>query len=264
MIGSVLVDADRFLIVLPTYDERENLPLVVAAIAELRPGLPFGGDVLVVDDASPDGTGEIADDLAAANEWLHVLHRPGKQGLGPAYVAGFRWALERGYSHVLEMDSDLSHPPEALPRLLAASTDADLVLGSRYVEGGGIDGWPAHRRAISRGGCLYARGFLGIPVNDLTGGFKCFRRWVLEAIDLDDVHAGGYAFQIELTYRAMRVGARVVEVPITFSDRTLGHSKMSRSIVLEAVWKVPWLRMRAIRGDLSERPGRRETAGYTG
>jgi dolichol-phosphate mannosyltransferase len=250
------VDAERFLIVLPTYEERDNLPRVVEQIEAVLPALPFPGDVLVVDDSSPDGTGELADELAAARPWMHVLHRPRKEGLGRAYVAGFGWALERDYSHILEMDCDLSHPPAALPAMLDASRHADLVLGSRYVAGGGVEGWPASRRAISRGGCLYARTVLGVRPHDLTGGFKCFRRWVLESLDLSDVHAGGYAFQIELTYRAMRIGARVIEVPIVFTDRSLGRSKMSRDIVVEAVWKVPWLRLRALRGQLGERPGR--------
>jgi dolichol-phosphate mannosyltransferase len=247
------VAPDRFLIVLPTYDERDNLPRVVAAIEGLLDELPFSGDVLVVDDASPDGTGEVADGLAAGRPWLHVMHRDAKDGLGQAYVAGFRWALERSYTHVLEMDSDLSHPPGALPRLLAASEHADLVLGSRYVPGGGVEGWPASRRFISRGGCLYAQMLLGVGIRDLTGGYKVFRRWVLEQLDLEHVHANGYAFQIELTYRTLRMGGRVVEVPITFADRTEGASKMSRQIVLEAVWKVPLLRLRALRGKL-ERP----------
>jgi dolichol-phosphate mannosyltransferase len=245
---------DRFLIVLPTYNERENLPRVIEAIAAQLSGLPFPGDVLVVDDSSPDGTGEMADALAAEHDWLHVLHRPKKGGLGPAYLAGFDHALRNGYSHVLEMDCDLSHPPEALPRILEASADADLVLGSRYVPGGAVAGWPASRRVISRGGCLYARTILGVRINDLTGGFKCFRRWVLESLDLADVHAGGYAFQIELTYRTLRLGGRVVEVPITFTDRTAGRSKMSRSIVAEAVWKVPALRLRSISGRLDRHP----------
>ena len=250
------MDAERFLIVLPTYEERDNLPRVVEQIEAVLPALPFAGDVLVVDDSSPDGTGELADELAAVRPWMHVLHRPRKEGLGRAYVAGFGWALERDYSHILEMDCDLSHPPAALPAMLDASRHADLVLGSRYVAGGGVEGWPASRRAISRGGCLYARTVLGVRLHDLTGGFKCFRRWVLESLDLSDVHAGGYAFQIELTYRAMRIGARVIEVPIVFTDRSLGRSKMSRDIVVEAVWKVPWLRLRALRGQLGERPGR--------
>jgi len=250
------VNGDRFLIVLPTYNEAESLPRMVAALDRMRGSLPMAGDVLVVDDGSPDGTGRIADDLASRNPWLQVMHRDAKQGLGPAYLAGFAWALERDYSHILEMDCDLSHPPAALPAMLEASRHADLVLGSRYVAGGGVEGWPASRRAISRGGCLYARTVLGVGFHDLTGGFKCFRRWVLESLDLSDVHAGGYAFQIELTYRALRIGARIVEVPIVFTDRSLGRSKMSRDIVVEAVWKVPWLRLRALRGQLGERPGR--------
>ena len=246
----------RFLVVLPTYNERDNLPRMVAALDAIRGSLPFAGDVLVVDDSSPDGTGDVADGLAAQHEWLHVLHRPGKQGLGHAYLAAFRWALGRPYSHILEMDCDLSHPVEALPAMLQASEHADLVLGSRYAPGGGVEGWPAHRRAISRGGCLYARVLLGIGVHDLTGGYKCFRRWLLEALDLDAVHAEGYAFQIELTYRAAALGARIVEVPITFADRTHGASKMSRQIVLEAVWKVPALRLRGMLGRLENRKAR--------
>ena len=235
------------MIVLPTYNERDNLELVVEAIGAERARTPFPGDVLVVDDASPDGTGALADELAARHDWLHVLHRPGKRGLGLAYVHGFRWALERDYTHILEMDADLSHPPEAIPRLLEAAADADLVLGSRYVPGGGVVGWPAHRRLISRGGSLYARTLLGVSVRDLTGGFKCFHRRVLENADLDSVHGQGYVFQIELTYRTLRMGGRVREVPITFCDRTAGTSKMTLGIVSEAVWKVPALRLRGAR-----------------
>jgi dolichol-phosphate mannosyltransferase len=246
------VNGDRFLIVLPTYNEAESLPRMVAALDRMRGSLPMAGDVLVVDDGSPDGTGRIADDLASRNPWLQVMHRDAKQGLGPAYLAGFAWALERDYSHILEMDCDLSHPVESLPAMLAASADADLVLGSRYVAGGGVAGWPLARRLISRGGCTYARVILGVGVHDLTGGFKCFRRWVLEHLDLSQVGAGGYAFQIELTYRTLRMGGRVVEVPITFTDRAYGESKMSRSIVLEAVREVPALRLRALRGRLVE------------
>jgi dolichol-phosphate mannosyltransferase len=249
------VEQSRYLIVLPTYDERENLPRMVAALDEIREQVPFEGDVLVVDDNSPDGTGRLADELAASHDWLHVLHRAGKQGLGRAYLAGFAWALERPYTHVIEMDCDLSHPVAALPRMLEASVHADLVLGSRYVAGGGVEGWPLTRRFISRGGCTYARLVLGVPVSDLTGGFKCFRRWVLESLDLSHVRAGGYAFQIELTYRTLRMGGRVVEVPIIFTDRAYGESKMSRSIVLEAVREVPVLRLRAMRGSLIEGGG---------
>lgn len=246
------MDPDRYLIVLPTYDERENLPRMVAALEAVRAQMPFSGEVLVVDDNSPDGTGRLADELAGGHDWLSVLHRPGKQGLGRAYLAGFDWALHRPYSHIVEMDSDLSHPVKALPAMLTAAEHADLVLGSRYTAGGGVDGWPLARRLISRGGCGYARLILGVDVRDLTGGFKCFRRWVLESLDLSDVQAGGYAFQIELTYRTLRMGGRVVELPITFVDRAYGESKMSRAIVLEAVRQVPALRLRALRGRLVE------------
>ncbi len=248
---------NRFVIVLPTYNERDNLERVVEAIGAERARTPFPGDVLVVDDASPDGTGVLADELAATRPWVHVLHRPDKRGLGRAYVDGFRWALERDYTHILEMDADLSHPPDAIPRLLEAAADADLVLGSRYVAGGGVTGWPAHRRAISRGGSLYARTLLGVSVRDLTGGFKCFHRRVLESADLDSVHGQGYVFQIELTYRTLRMGGRVREVPITFCDRTAGTSKMTLAIVAEAVWKVPALRLRGSRaaGDRDLLPG---------
>ena len=246
------MDSDRYLIVLPTYDERENLPRMVEALEAVRARMPFAGEVLVVDDNSPDGTGRLADDLAGRHDWLSVLHRPGKEGLGRAYLAGFDWALQRPYSHIVEMDSDLSHPVTALPAMLTAAEHADLVLGSRYTPGGGVDGWPLSRRLISRGGCGYARRILGVDVRDLTGGFKCFRRWVLESLDLSDVRAGGYAFQIELTYRTLRMGGRVVELPITFVDRAYGESKMSRAIVLEAVHQVPALRLRALRGRLAE------------
>jgi dolichol-phosphate mannosyltransferase len=245
------VPSDRFLLCLPTYDERENLEAMVDALGEMRAKAPIDGDVLVIDDSSPDGTGEIADRLAADRPWLHVLHRPQKQGLGRAYLAGFRWALERDYAYVLEMDCDFSHDPMAVPSLLAAAIGgADLVLGSRYVPGGGVTDWGLSRKIISAGGCLYARTILGLRVRDLTGGFKCFRRPVLETTPLDDVDAQGYMFQIEMTYRAIREGFRVVEVPITFADRRLGGSKMSRKIVLEAVRRVPELRIGALRGKL--------------
>jgi len=206
--------------------------------------------VLVIDDNSPDGTGELADRLAAELEAVEVLHRPRKDGLGPAYLAGFRRALELGAELVVEIDCDFSHDPADVPRLLAAAGDADLVLGSRYVPGGSVENWGAVRRAISAGGSLYARLLLGVPVRDLTGGFKCYRRAVLETIDLDAIRSRGYAFQIETTYRALRRGFRVREVPIRFVDREIGGSKMSRSIVLEAVWKVPLLRLAALRGRL--------------
>ncbi len=209
--------------------------------------------MLVIDDRSPDGTGEIADRLAAAEPRVHVLHRAGKEGLGKAYLAGFAWALARGYRLVLEMDADFSHDPARLPAMLAAAREADLVLGSRYVPGGGTVNWGLGRRLLSRGGSLYARAILGLRVRDLTGGFKCFRREVLESIDLPSVACTGYAFQIELTYRAIRRGFRVAEVPIVFADRRVGQSKMSRRIVLEALRKV-W----AIR--FSRFGGRRRTA----
>jgi dolichol-phosphate mannosyltransferase len=231
-------------ICLPTYNEAENLERMIRALE------PVGARVLVIDDNSPDGTGAIADRLAAELDWVEVLHRERKEGLGPAYLAGFRQALAGGAELVVEMDCDFSHDPADVPRLIAtAEGGADLALGSRYVEGGSVsDDWGFPRRAISEGGSLYARLLLGIPVRDLTGGFKCFRRAVLEAIDLETVHAKGYAFQIELTYRARRKGFKVVEIPIRFVDRTHGGSKMSRAIVLEAVWKVPALRLRALAG----------------
>jgi dolichol-phosphate mannosyltransferase len=237
----------RAVICLPTYDERENLEPMLRALGEV-----LGPDdrVLVIDDNSPDGTGELADRLAAELDGIEVLHRSHKEGLGPAYLAGFRRALELGAELVVEIDCDFSHDPNDVPRLLDAAGDADLVLGSRYVPGGSVENWGAVRRAISAGGSLYARLLLGVPVRDLTGGFKCFRRTVLEAIDLDAIHSKGYAFQIELTYRAVRRGFRVREIPIRFVDREVGGSKMSRSIVLEAVWKVPLLRLAALGGRL--------------
>jgi dolichol-phosphate mannosyltransferase len=231
---------------LPTYNERENLERMLRALGEV---LPDGARVLVIDDNSPDGTGELADRLAAELPFADVLHRDRKDGLGPAYIAGFRAALAAGADLVLEMDCDFSHSPQDVPRLIAAAETADLVLGSRYVQGGGVEGdWGIARRIVSRGGSVYASLLLGVRIRDLTGGFKCFHRRVLEAIDLDGVSARGYAFQIELTYRAVRAGFEVVEVPIRFVDREAGHSKMSRTIVLEAMWKVPLLRLRAAAG----------------
>jgi dolichol-phosphate mannosyltransferase len=212
--------------------------------------LPDDGGVLVIDDGSPDGTGELADRFAQEIPNVSVLHRARKEGLGPAYVAGFRKALADGAELVLEMDCDFSHDPADVPRLIAAADDADLVLGSRYVAGGGVENWSRVRRFISAGGSAYARILLGLHVRDLTGGFKCFRRTVLETIPLDRIDAKGYAFQIETTYRAVRSGFRVAEVPIVFVDRTEGQSKMSRAIVLEAVWRVPLLRLRALTGRL--------------
>jgi dolichol-phosphate mannosyltransferase len=237
----------RAVICLPTYNERENLE---ATLRELERVLETGDRVVVIDDGSPDGTGELADRLAAELPVVAVLHRAEKQGLGPAYLAGFRHALAGGAELVFEMDCDRSHDPSDVPRLRAAAQQADLVLGSRYVEGGAIRNWGLVRRVVSAGGSLYARLVLGVPVRDLTGGFKCYRRGVLEHIDLDAVRSRGYAFQIETTYRALRAGFRVVEVPITFVDREVGGSKMSRAIVLEAIWKVPALRLRALRGTL--------------
>jgi dolichol-phosphate mannosyltransferase len=228
-------------LILPTYNEAANIEALVEAVLE---ALPPSRRVLIVDDSSPDGTGEIADRLAGDHADVEVLHRPRKGGLGPAYIAGFRRALAGGAKMVLEMDADFSHSPADLPRLLQAARNADLVIGSRYVPGGGIADWGAMRRAISRGGSIYARGLLGVAVQDLTGGFKCFRREVLEAIDLDSIQSRGYAFQVETTYRAIRAGFRVAEVPITFRDRRVGASKMSRGIVAEAIWKVPAMRIR--------------------
>jgi dolichol-phosphate mannosyltransferase len=232
-------------LVLPTYNEAENIgPLVNQALTHLaQTGLPHR--VLVVDDGSPDGTGRIADRLAAEREELQVLHRPRKEGLGRAYLAGFEVALAGGAELILEMDSDFSHDPADLKRLVRAAEHADLVLGSRYVAGGGVRDWGRLRRLISRGGSWYARMLLGVPVRDLTGGFKCFRRRVLEELDLQSVHADGYGFQIELTYRALKAGFRVEEVPIVFRDRRVGQSKMNARIALEAIWKVPALRFRA-------------------
>ena len=231
-------------VVVPTYDEAENVvPLVRAVLAELD-GAGADGRVLVVDDASPDGTADLAEAVGREDPRVGVLRRPSKQGIGPAYRDGFRRALDGGAGLVIEMDCDFSHDPRALPVLIAAAADADLVLGSRYLPGGGVARWGPLRRAVSRGGCRYAQVILGVPVRDLTGGFKCFRREVLEAIPLDEVTAAGYGFQIEMTYRALLAGFRVVEVPITFTERERGRSKMSRGIVWEAAALVPRLRRR--------------------
>jgi dolichol-phosphate mannosyltransferase len=233
-------------LILPTYNEAENIRGILSASAEvLAAAAPGGFRVLVVDDGSPDGTGSIADGMAAEHAWLEVLHRNEKNGIGPAYLAGFRYALDRGAGYLMEMDSDFSHDPADLARLLdAARGDADLALGSRYVPGGGVTDWGLLRRFISEGGSTYARWVLGLEVRDLTGGFKCFRREVLEAIQFDSVRSRGYAFQVELTYRAVRGGFRVVEVPIVFRDRQQGQSKMSWRIAAEAMWLVPRLRFR--------------------
>jgi dolichol-phosphate mannosyltransferase len=231
-------------LVLPTYNEVENIDPFVRAVLPQLAASGLEHHLLVVDDNSPDGTGAIADRLAAEFGEVEVLHRPAKHGLGRAYLAGFRRALDSGADLVLEMDADFSHDPADVPRLIAAAADADLVLGSRYVRGGGVSDWGLLRRLVSRGGCWYAQHLLGVPVRDLTGGFKCFRRKVLETISLDSVHADGYGFQIELTYYAVKAGFSVMEVPITFRDRQVGTSKMSPRIALEAVWKVPALKFR--------------------
>jgi dolichol-phosphate mannosyltransferase len=231
-------------LILPTYNEAENLERITrAALPRLAEAAPEH-HILVVDDGSPDGTGEIADRLAAEDDRVSVLHRTQKEGLGRAYLAGFEYALDHGAELVLEMDADFSHDPADLPRLIRAAANADLVLGSRYVKGGGVENWALYRRALSRGGSLYARLILGIPVSDLTGGFKCFRRETLEGIHYKDTHADGYGFQIELTYRAAKAGFKIEEVPIVFRDRVEGTSKMTAKIALEAIWKVPALRFR--------------------
>ncbi len=228
-------------LIIPTYNESANVEAIVEAALEV---LPPSRRVLIVDDASPDGTGRIADRLAEIHEDVAVMHRPGKEGLGPAYVAGFQKALAEGAGLVAQIDADFSHDPKDLPRLLEAAEDADLVLGSRYVDGGGVTDWGPARRAVSRWGSAYARTALGIDIHDLTGGFKVFRQEVLEAIDLESLASLGYAFQVETTFRAIRAGFRVVEVPIVFRDRRVGASKMTGGIVFEAAWRVPAMRLR--------------------
>jgi dolichol-phosphate mannosyltransferase len=230
--------SNQIWIVLPTYNEAENIEPLVEAV---RSKLPSGGRILIVDDSSPDGTGEIADRLSLADD-VEVLHRPLKEGLGPAYVAGFKRALAAGAEVIVQMDSDFSHEPAYLPRMIEAMRTADVVIGSRYVQGGGVTEWGPLRRLISRGGSGYARTVLGVHVRDLTGGYKCWRRQALEAVDLDSITARGYAFQVETTYRAIQAGYHVVEVPITFRERRVGASKMSRAIVAEAIWRVPAMR----------------------
>lgn len=225
------------LIITPTYNERENLGFLIPSIHAQLPE----AHILVVDDNSPDGTGDLADLMSASDERVHPLHRPGKAGLGKAYLAGFEWALARDFDPIFEMDADLSHDPAHLPALLAASKEADLALGSRYIPGGGTENWGLSRRMLSRWGSLYARSILGLEVRDLTGGFKCFNRRVLEALPLEDIKSEGYAFQIDLTYRALQLGFTAKEVPIVFRERRLGESKISRRIVLEAmtmVWRL--------------------------
>ena len=236
-------------VILPTYNERDNLPQIAPAILQAAPV-----DILVVDDGSPDGTGALADEMAARDPRVHVLHRAKKEGLGRAYLAGFAKALADGYARIIEMDADFSHDPAVLPSLLRASEAADLVLGSRYVEGGGTVHWGFGRRLLSKGGSLYARTILGVPVRDLTGGFKCFRREVLENIDLPSVRSSGYAFQIELTYRTLKRGYTVREIPIVFADRRVGNSKMSRAIVFEALWMVWKIRFDPSANAVNRRP----------
>ena len=234
-----LADRGPLWVILPTYNEYDNIGAMIEA---LGPKLSDGDRILVVDDNSPDGTGELADEIAGKNSSVEVLHRQAKEGLGPAYIHGFKVALAGGASLIVQMDADFSHDPDYLPRLLAASEEADLVIGSRYVPGGGITEWGTVRRVLSRGGSLYSRTILGTDIKDMTGGFKCFHRKVLEAIPLDEVAASGYSFQVEMTYRAIHAGFSVIEVPITFRERQAGASKMSRAIVVEAAWKVPAMR----------------------
>ncbi|MDX6225708.1 MAG: dolichol-phosphate mannosyltransferase [Frankiales bacterium] len=225
----------RVLVCIPTYNEVENLPRIVARVRTATPQ----AHVLVVDDGSPDGTGRLADELAAADSQVHVLHRPGKAGLGAAYIAAFRWALDRGYNVIVEMDADGSHAPEELPKLLAAlHAGADLVLGSRWVAGGQVKDWPRSRLLLSRGGNAYARLMLGVPIRDITGGYRAFRRSLLERLPLDHVQSQGYCFQVDMAWRSVLLGAEVVEVPITFVERSAGTSKMSRDVVAEALWRV--------------------------
>jgi dolichol-phosphate mannosyltransferase len=237
----------KVLVVTPTYDERDNLEAFLEGLFSVLPE----AHALVVDDASPDGTGELADAIAERDRRVHVLHRPGKMGIGSAYLDAFRWALARDYEVITEMDTDRSHDPKHLPAMLSAvAQGADLVIGSRNVPGGGVEGWGPGRHVLSKGGSLYSRAILGLRVHDLTSGFKMFRREVLGALDLDAVQSEGYSFQIELTYRAVRRGFRVAEVPIVFVDRRAGQSKMSRRIFVEAVLMVPRLRIAALRGRL--------------
>jgi dolichol-phosphate mannosyltransferase len=224
----------RVLVIIPTYQERESLPLIVARVRKAVPA----AHILVADDNSPDGTGKIADELAASDDHLHVLHRPAKKGLGAAYVAGFEWALAAGYDAIVEMDADGSHQPEQLPDLLGALTNADVVLGSRWVAGGKVSNWPKSREVLSRGANAYARLIIGIPLRDTTGGYRVYRAEVLRSFDLTTVRSQGYCFQVDLALRSLQRGYRVVEVPISFVERELGASKMNRAIVLEALWRV--------------------------
>ncbi len=237
---------ERYLVCVPTYNERDNLPQIVPAILLQDPRL----EVLVIDDSSPDGTGELADRMACEEPRLHVLHRSAKEGLGRAYLAGFQWALEHAYAYVLEMDADFSHDPKFLPAFMDAIQDADLVIGSRYSQGVNVINWPIARLLLSLGANQYAKFVTGLRVDDLTGGFKCFRRAVLEAIDFSRVRSNGYAFQIEMSFRAWKKGFRIKEIPIVFTDRVEGQSKMSKKIVREAIWMVWSLRLRSMLGRL--------------
>ena len=250
----------RILVIIPTYNEAENIEPIVARV---RTSVPEA-HILVADDNSPDGTGELADKLAAADEHVHVLHRKGKEGLGAAYIAGFGWGLDNGYGVLVEMDADGSHQPEELPRLLDALGSADLVLGSRYVKGGAVRNWPKHREVLSRGGNIYTRLAIGVPLADATGGYRAFRRETLEGIGLDQVASAGYCFQVDLAWRALKKGFRVVEVPITFIERERGTSKMSQAIVVEAMLKVGrWgvaHRARQVRNGVRRLTGRRAAA----
>jgi dolichol-phosphate mannosyltransferase len=245
-----MIRAVQLTICLPTYNERENLEPLVRTLADVFRENGLDANIVVVDDNSPDGTGELADELARSLPFVSVVHRPRKEGLGPAYLAAFRAALAAGPELIMTMDCDFSHDPTDVPRLVKGAESADVVVGSRYIPGGGVRNWGPLRRAISRGGSLYAQVLLGVGVRDLTGGFKCYRREVLEQIGLERITSRGYAFQIETTYRALRAGFRVIEVPIVFTDREAGRSKMSRMIVLEAIGRVPALRLRAARGRL--------------
>ena len=243
--------SERVLVIIPTFDERENLPLILDRVRSATPD----ADVLVVDDASPDGTGEVADRRASADPHIKVLHRTAKNGLGAAYVAAFRWGLDRDYTVLVEMDADGSHPPEQLPALLAALSDADLVVGSRYVPGGAVVNWPKRREALSRGANLYSRLALGVRVHDVTAGFRAYRAEVLAALPLEQVESRGYCFQVDLTLRTIEAGFRVVEVPITFTERARGMSKMSSDVMREALVKITvwgarrrWRQLRGIRG----------------
>jgi dolichol-phosphate mannosyltransferase len=237
---------ERAVVVVPTYNERVNLPLIIPAILQQDPRL----EVLVVDDNSPDNTGRMAEEMAATEPRLHVLHREAKQGLGKAYLAGFRWAMDQGYDLIFEMDADFSHDPKFLRDFLRAIESADVVLGSRYHTGVNVINWPISRLLLSLGANLYARWITGLPLSDSTGGFKCFRRAVLEAIDFERVKSNGYSFQIEMSFRAWRKGFRLVEIPIVFTDRVEGQSKMNKRIVREAIWMVWWLRLQALVGRL--------------